>query len=322
MHLFTTLRRSTLGVAFTLSMSCVLAQDAWPSKSVQLLVPFPAGGLIDVVARAMAEQWQETLGKSVVVVNRDGGGGSIGVNAVATATPDGHTLGMVTSAPLTVLPLARKGIPYRLDQLRGVCKVAGVPMVLALGPHTAPANANLAAFIATAKGAPGKLNVGFVGEGTFTHLAMADFAAKAGIQITLVPYRGDPPMALALRAGEIDAAALTLGMTVAQGFTGAVLFSDQRHPDLPQTPTAVESGLPVSVEPSVAIIAPRSIAEPALRAAEKACLDAMRSPRVAAAIKAGRFQTYGMDGQALDTQLRDEVLRSEVVLRRLGLLQQ
>ena len=307
--------------ALAFGIASAHAQDAWPTRTVQIVVPFPAGGLIDVVARAIADHMRETLGKSVVVVNRDGGGGSIGVNAVATATPDGHTLGLVTSAALTVLPLARKGIPYSLESVRSLCQVGGVPLVLAVAPQAQARIGSLAGFIAAARAAPGKLNVGFVGEGTLTHLALADFAAKAGIQLTLVPYRGDPPMALALRGGEIDAAILTLGMTVSQNFAAAVSFSAQRHPDLPQTPTAAENGIDVVVEPAIAMIAPGGLPDTIQRAAEKACLAALKSPRVEQALKTGRLHTVSAGSQGLDTVLRNEARLSEVMLRRLDLMQ-
>ena len=188
--------------ALCLAMSYNAAAQSFPSKNVQLVVPFPAGGGADIIMRAVGQRLGETWGRNVVIDNRAGASGMIGAEIVAKAEPDGHTLlGHTSGFPATAA--IRKSLPF--DAARGLVTVATVgraPLVLAVHPSV-PAK-NVKELIALAKANPGKLNYSSAGTGGNNHFAASLFATATGTKLTHVPYKGVAPASIALVSGEVE----------------------------------------------------------------------------------------------------------------------
>src|SRR5206468_9450470 len=163
--------RFVLGCLSVALSGLVMAQGAWPERPITLIVPFPAGGGVDLVARPFAERFSERLGKPVVVVNRDGASGTIGTAAVAAAKPDGYTLAFTASGPLTIQPHVIPTLAYKPDNLQPLCQVFASQYVFAVRSDSA--FKSLDDFVNAVKAQPGRLTYGFGGVATSPHLAMA-----------------------------------------------------------------------------------------------------------------------------------------------------
>ena len=162
----------------------VQAQGTWPAKPIKLVVPYPAGGPVDLLARTIAPRLGEVLGQPVTVDNRAGASGIIGMDSVHRAEPDGYTFGIGVPGGITVLPHLQK-VPYNVDEINYVSLLARIPQVCSVGPNV-PAK-NLAELIALAKKDPGKLNYGSAGNATSPHLGTELMAREAGIKMTHIP---------------------------------------------------------------------------------------------------------------------------------------
>nr|MBP6777935.1 tripartite tricarboxylate transporter substrate binding protein [Piscinibacter sp.] len=220
------------------------------ARTIRLVVPYPPGGPLDIVARALAERVKDSLGV-VVVENRPGAGGSLGADLVAKAPPDGHTLVMGAVATHAINPWLYAKMPY--DALRDftpITLVARVPNVLVMNTGTAArlGIASVADLIAYAKRHPGKLNVGSGGNGSAGHLAAEMFKARAGIYMVHIPYAGGNPAQLALVAGEVDLNFDNLAAASANIKAGKLkalaVSTARRSTALPEVPTIAESGGP------------------------------------------------------------------------------
>ena len=236
---------SALAIAATvLSPSQAVAQ-AWPARPVNLVVPFPAGGNTDVIARAIALDLSEKLGKQFVVDNRAGAGGNIGGAAVAKAKPDGYTLLFATPAPAALNKLMYKSMPYDPERdLDPIVLVAKSPLIITAKP--ALSAGDLKDLIAFAKANPGKVNVGHPGNGTLGHITSELLQHHTGVKMTNVPYRGSSPLMTDLLGGQIDVAMdfmTTYVPLVKEGkLKPLAVTSSVRAPELPDVPTAQESG--------------------------------------------------------------------------------
>ena len=232
-----------LAACLALLPGLALAQP-YPAKTVRMIVPFPAGGATDVVARLLAQKLSEVWAQAVVVENRTGAGGNIGAEAAAHSPPDGYTLFMTSGSIVTANPHMYKSLPYDpAKDLVAITNVATGPQVIAVGA-TQPAR-DLREFIAYAKANPGKVNLGSAGIGTQTHLAAENFAYAAGIDLTHVPYKGEGPAMTDLMGGQIQVVTPNLGAAIGlvqQGKIRALaVTSPQRNPQLPDVPTVAET---------------------------------------------------------------------------------
>ena len=181
------------------------AQDAYPSRPIRIVVPYPAGGTTDQLARAIQKPMQDFLKQPVIVENKAGAGGTIGTDQVVKSAPDGYTIVFGNSGPNAIVPLMRK-IPYDpLKDLRPISTVAIIPHILAV-PADTPAK-TLKEFVALAK--QQDWNFGSVGNGSQSHLAGEHFNAMAGLKLTHIPYAGGPPMMTAFGGGQLQAAFVT-----------------------------------------------------------------------------------------------------------------
>jgi tripartite-type tricarboxylate transporter receptor subunit TctC len=180
---------SSLATASAASTPAAFSQAAYPNKPVRMIVPFPAGGATDVLARALSQKLGDKLGQSIVVENRPGAGGTIGSQAVAQSAADGYTILLATSSTHSIGPVINPKIPYdAAADFTALGQVASSPNI-ALVPLTSPAK-TMREFIAYAKQNPGKLNYASSGNGTIVHLTTELFKAQSGSFIVHIPYRG------------------------------------------------------------------------------------------------------------------------------------
>ena len=234
-----------LGIAAIAATGPSSAQT-YPSKPIRLIVPFPAGGSTDAVARAMQPALEKLLGQPVVVENRSGAGGVLGVDAIAKAAPDGYTIGIAGAGALGVnigAPIKRPYDPAK--DLALISKAAGSPFIV-VAPSTLNAR-SLDDVIKLAKAEPGRLSIGHGGNGTAMQLAAQMFVTMAGVKINRVPYRGTAPAVADTIAGHVQ-----LGITDPPPSMGAIsegklkalaVTSKARFPVFPDVPTADEQGL-------------------------------------------------------------------------------
>jgi len=245
----------TLGVA--LPPTAAVAQN-WPNQPIRLIVPYPPGGSVDNLARVLAPTLGEKLGQPIVVENRAGASGTIGVDATVRATPDGSTFGFGVPGAIVGLPHVMK-VPYDVANIQYVSLVARIPVVFVVNP--AMPETTLPAFITAAKQNPGKYNYGSAGNVTSVHLAGELLKQETGIDIIHVPYKGAAPMITALMANEVhmvpgDASAV-LGFIKAGRLRPLAVGSAERFAQLPDVPTAKELGFSsVLVESNYGVIAP------------------------------------------------------------------
>ena len=220
---------------------------AWPNKQVRIIVPFPAGGTTDVVARLLGQRLQEVWGQTVIVENKTGAGGNIGAVEVAKAANDGYTLLMASGSIVTVNPHIYAKMPFdAAKDFAPITNVAQGPMVIVVGPNVAAKN--ITELIALAKAKPGVLNFGSAGIGSQVHMAGENFLYTAGIDVKHVPYKGESLALADVAGGSVEmlpgnlAAMLPFiksGKVKALGVTGA-----ERSPAAADIPTVSESGLP------------------------------------------------------------------------------
>lgn len=233
-----------MAVLFALASSLAHAQ-AYPSKPVRLIIPFPPGGSNDLVARAVATQLSERLGQSVVVDNRGGGGGTIGINAAAKSPADGYTLLLVSVGwPVSI---ALKWMPEESLQWFVPAAPIGTGPSLLVVPTALPVN-SVQELIALAKSKPGELNASAAGPGSFQHLATELFRLQAGINIVIVQYKGGGPALTDTIAGQVQMNIGSAVQNIPHVKTGKLralgVGGKTRLAALPDVPTFAEAGLP------------------------------------------------------------------------------
>ncbi|NMJ43643.1 tripartite tricarboxylate transporter substrate binding protein [Roseomonas sp. JC162] len=236
------------------------AQAPWPARPIRFVVPWPPGGLNDLIARAFNDRVGAALGQTVVNDFRPGAGGRIGVAEVARAAPDGYVIGMGNLGPLTIFPNLYRDMPFDVARdLAPVTMFAASPLVLVVNKDL-PAQ-SVADLIALAKARPGRLNYGSVGIGTAQHLIFEMFRQRDGIAMEHVPYRGNTDSLIALLANDIQAMFETLPTILPAIRDGRVralaVTTPTRVPQLPEVPTLAEAGQPgIEVSTWYAVIAP------------------------------------------------------------------
>ncbi len=223
-----------------------LAQSGYPNKPIRMIVPLAAGSAVDNAARILTQKMSTGLGQSIVVENQAGSAGLIGADRVAKAAPDGYTLGGFNDSVLTMIPHVYPRAPWNaltdFDPLSLAATIEWGLVVKADSPYKTVAD-----FIAAAKANPGKINYSSGGSGSPQHIAMALFATRAGISAVHVPYKGATPAAVAVAAGEVDAAFQGLGTVTSLLQAGKLrllaVSTPKRLGQYPNTPTVDESGL-------------------------------------------------------------------------------
>jgi len=235
--------RGVLAAVVVALVPAVAMAQAWPTKPVKIICPFPAGGTTDVVSRLLAQKLQDAWGQPVVVENKSGAGGNIGADLVAKSPADGYTLLMTSGSIVTANPHMYRSMPFdAAKDLVPITNVASGPQLIVVGPSM-PAK-DLKEFIAYAKANPGKVNFGSAGVGTQTHLAAENFAYTAKLDMTHVPYKGESLALTDLMGGSIQMVTPNLTAAVSlvqQGKLRALaVTSKERNPALPDVPSASE----------------------------------------------------------------------------------
>ena len=242
------MQRRSLLAAWPLALTAPSAwPQAWPAKPIRLVVPFPAGGATDLLARAIAQGVGNAFGQPLVVDNRPGAGGTLGSAEVAKALADGHTLLMCTSSTHSIAPHLNANLPYNaLDDFTPVAQVANATNIV-LVPNSLPV-ASIKELIAYAKAKPGQLNYASSGNGTIVNLTAEAFKAQAGVFIVHIPYRGTALAIPDLVSGKVHLLfdSIVSGLPhVKDGKLRALAITSARRSALvPDLPTVAESGLP------------------------------------------------------------------------------
>jgi tripartite-type tricarboxylate transporter receptor subunit TctC len=251
--------------AFGLAQTGALAQADWPNKPVKIIVPFPAGGSTDIVARQLAQHLGTTFGQQFIVDNRAGAGGNIGTDAVAKAAPDGYTIALSTSGPLANNKSLYKSMPFDAQKdLTPIALVGEIPLVFVTNPGVKAGN--LKEFVALAKANPAQYSVGHPGNGTIGHLALEYFKTVTGSSPQSVPYKGDTPAMTDLLGGQIQAISAPVTAFIpniqSDKLRALAVTSKKRFPGLPNVPTALEQGVEVEATVWFAIIGPAGLPKP------------------------------------------------------------
>jgi tripartite-type tricarboxylate transporter receptor subunit TctC len=266
-----------------------LGQDAWPAKAITLIVPFPPGGVADIVARPFADALSRELKNPVVIENKAGAGGGIGMGLVAKAKPDGYTLLLALSS-ISILPAADKVMNreplYQLDQFTPIARLTADPTVLAVRAESPWKT--LAEFVADAKAHPGKITYGSSGNYGTMHVPMEMFAHAAGIKLLHVPFTGGGPAVVALLGGTVDAISTGPSTVIPHVKAGKVRvlasWGDRRLASLPDIATLREAGFDAVFFQWSALFAPAGTPEPVLAKLREAARVAAADPKFVSAL--------------------------------------
>ena len=247
--MITRMKLATVALAFgglTLCPAAAFAQ-AWPGKTIRMIVPFPPGGGVDYIARIAGKGVSDRLGQQVAVDNRAGASGIIGLQAMMSAAPDGYTIAAASAGPLVINPHIFAKLPY--DSLRDFTHIANMssfPYLLVTHPSL-PVK-NVKELIALAKARPGEITYSSPGTGNGQHLATALFNSMAKVEILHIPYKGNAPSILAVLSGEAHLTHSSIPSILPHVRAGKVralgVANAQRLPSLPEFPTVAEAGLP------------------------------------------------------------------------------
>lgn len=309
------------GLAVTLLLALGAADasaQSWPTRPIEVIIPFSAGGSSDVIGRSVATALSELLGQQVVVSNRDGASGTIGFNALASAAADGYTLGFGPTTPIANAPYLVKGVRYQVDSFEYICQVFENPFTLAVAPESRIKSGR--DLLAAARESPGKLSYGHSGTGTIPHLSVENFTDALDLKLQGVPFRGESTMMSVLLKGDIDLGVLAVVTIRGRNFRPLLIFAERRHPALPDVPTDKELGVTTSVPPGhQGLFAPKGLRSDIRTALERACAGAMTSDVVRRAIdNAGHAITYLTGAQFRAQTEADHKFKGELI-RRLGL---
>ena len=289
-----------------------LAQDAWPSKPIRIVVPFAAGGTSDALARLLGQKLQEVLKQTVIVDNRAGAGGVIGADVVAKAAPDGYTLLLGTIASHAINPALQPKMPYdSTKDFAPVFFVGNIANVLLVGAQQPYKNAK--ELIAAAKAKPGTIAFGTPGAGSSQHLSGEKFRLDAGVDLIHVPYKGSGPSVQDLIAGQIpmsfDTALTALPHITSGKIRALAVTTAKRAKVLPDVPTLAESGLKgFDVASWQAIFAPAGTPAPIVKRLNDELTKIVAQTEVAA-----RFYTMGVENLPMTPAQFGEFQRAEVI---------
>jgi tripartite-type tricarboxylate transporter receptor subunit TctC len=295
------------------------ALAAYPEKAIRWIVPFPPGGAMDAIARATGEQLQRRFGQPVVIENKPGAGGNLGVDFVAKAPADGYTM-VITSIGMATNRHLYSKLPYDpLKDFAPVTQLAVVPNMLVVNPGRVQAQ-SIAELVAAAKAQPGKLTYASAGNGTSIHLAGELFASVTGVDIVHVPYRGSGPAVSDLIGGQVDM--MFDSMTSARphvqsGKLRALgLTTAKRSSSMPEVPTIAESGVKgYELVPWFGVFMPAATPKEVVRTMHGALLEAMQTTEVKARFFVIGAEVIGNTPEAFAAALAAESAKWERIVR-------
>ncbi|MFL4984098.1 MAG: Bug family tripartite tricarboxylate transporter substrate binding protein [Xanthobacteraceae bacterium] len=296
--------------------------QSWPQKPVKMIVPFPAGGGTDAIARIVAKYLTQRLGQQVFVENRGGANGRIGLQALAVADPDGYTIATSSDTPLTVNPSLYSKLPYEpLRDFVPVTTLVRFPGMLAVHPSV-PVR-SIAELIALAKEKPGGLTYASAGVGNFSHLAMELFSLKAGIKLLHVPYKGTGPASLALVAGDVQMGfnnVSTLFQNMQAGQVVALGVAEpKRMPDLPNVPAVAETLPGFEMAPWAGIIVPAKTPKEIVTRLSQETIAVMRDPEVVKLLTEQQLTPYSLEAPEFEKLVRQDHEKWAAVIKTAGI---
>lgn len=303
--------------------SAAMAQANYPNRPIKMIVPLAAASAVDVAARIVTQKMADNMGQQIVVVNVPGASGLIGAGQVAHAEPDGYTIGGLNDSVLTMVPNLQAKMPWDvLKDFEPVSLVATVEWGLIAGNQTPYKSA--ADLIAAAKAAPGKIDYSSGGPGSPQHLAMAIFAATAGISLTHVPYKGATQAAADIAAGQIPVGFQGLGTVTALVRGGQVrligVCTGKRLPQFADIPTISESGLPGFLFNSwFAILVPTGTPKEIVARLHAEVLKALDDADVRHKLEDLGFAVRGSSPEELGAMTRDQLAKYARVIKDMGI---
>lgn len=314
-----TTRAASLVAAVAATCIGALAAD-YPHKPLQVIVPFAAGGGLDTNARAFSQALGEILKVSVVVVNKDGAAGTIGLQAAASAQPDGHTLAFTPAVSLTSQP-HRVKTSYQIESFTPVCQV--FDNIFAIAVVADSPLRTVRDLLDRAAANPGTISYGTSGVGSIPHMGTADIEAATKVTLTHVPYKGDAPIVQDLLAGRIQFGAMLASSISGQVQSGAMrllaVYSDRRHPAFPNVPTLTESGVAVVQASFGGVLVPAKTPAEVVATLQDACEKAAKSPGyLAYAAQAGQVVDY-QPAPTFLRRLQEDSKAKAATIKRLGL---
>ncbi len=317
---------AVVALALFLSGGSLAQEASYPSKPITLIVPFPPGGVADIVGRPFADALSRELKSPVVIENKPGAGGGIGMGYVAKAKPDGYTLLLALSS-ISILPEADKVIGraplYQLDQFAPVARLTADPTVLAV--RTDSPWKTLAEFVADAKQRPGAISYGSSGNYGTMHMPMEMFAQSAGVKLLHVPFTGAGPAVVALLGGSIDAVASGPSTVIPQVKAGKLRvlasWGDQRLASLPDVATLHEAGFDAVFFQWSALFAPAATPEPVLARLRDAARVAAADPRFVGALASLDTPVQYMDAPELRRFWDADAKKLAQAVQRVGKLE-
>jgi tripartite-type tricarboxylate transporter receptor subunit TctC len=317
------LRDLALVVALAASGSAARAEEPYPHRPIKVIVPFPAGGPGDAIARAAAEALKLELKQTILIENLPGAGGTIGARAVANAKPDGYMLLATSASTQAIAPALAKTQPFDpVKDFAPVSMLANSVFVVVVHPSV-PAK-TLSELVAAAKAGPGTMNYPSSGQGSLIHLAGLQFQALSGAQLTHVPYKGAQPAMMDLVGGLLQIQFAELGGVLpfiksAQVRPLAVI-SPRRVAELPEVPTVAEAGMPgLEVPGWFALFAPAQTPKPVLQALGRATAAGMNRPATVARMRGIGIQVLAGNGEAVRMRVEEDFQRMSELIRKAGL---
>jgi tripartite-type tricarboxylate transporter receptor subunit TctC len=312
-----------LGCRALLGCQVAAAQDKYPSRVVHVIVPTPAGGPVDVMARLVANQISPALGQSVIIDNRGGAGNTIGSAEAARAAPDGYTLLYSSSSGLVIAPMLQKSAGYDpLTSYDPVALVAATANILVVHPAV-PAK-SVGELVAYAKAHPGTINFSSGGIGTLPHLIGEYFKSQAGIDVIHVPYRGGGPSIQDVVAGHVqftfEGISVLLPLIKSGQLRALAVTSAKRSPLLPDVPTMIESGFrDFSTSAWTGLLAPAGTPPEAIGKLNGAVNVALQSPEMKAALDRLAGDALGGPPQELTKVIQSDIGRWAPIVKALDL---
>ena len=315
--------RYTFGILASL-LSCLAAQASdFPSRNVTIVSPYQAGGTSDIIARMLAQKLQERWARPVLVENKPGANGGIGVNTVASSPPDGHTLLAVASSALTLNPLFYSKLPYNVGRdFAPVTRTGMVANVLVVNPSV-PAN-DVASLIALAKAKPGSLTYASQGVGSNGQITGEFFKQRAGVELLHVPYKGSAPAVQDLLSGQVqlmfDNLPSVLQLVRSGQLRALAVTTAEQASQLPNVPTLAKSGLPgFDTSAWFALLVPKATPDPVRAEIEKAVIDVLTAADTRERLRAAGVEVVAEGAGELEQRIASETLMWREVITKAGI---
>jgi tripartite-type tricarboxylate transporter receptor subunit TctC len=310
-------------IGFVTMAAPVGAAEQFPTRPIRVVVPYAPGGNVDISARIIALPLAEVLGQSVVVDNRPGAGGNLGASLVAKATPDGHTLLVGSSGPLSVNPVIFKNLPYdSLKDFAPISTVQAVPLVMLASPKSG--FNTVADVVAAAKSRPGKVTMASAGAGTTNHFAIELFAQMANVKVLHVPYKGSGPALSELLGGQVetmvDQLAASIGYVKDGRLKVLAVTTTQRSAVLPNVPTLDELGFKgFQASTLLGLLAPAGTPKPVVAKLNAAVRKVMDNNAVAERFRGLGANPGASSPEEFSTRIRDELAQWRALVKKLDL---